>query len=112
MPKVKSSCAGNAQEHIQSAKAGANPKWIKFALTVVKRIARCRSEFTSADVLERMDHSTIKTGDLRAIGPVMLQASKLGYIRSAGLVRRDNRYTRGATVLWKSLIVRQRNTSE
>ncbi len=82
----------------------ADPAWRKVALATVKRLARKRETFTSFDVLERLDKSEAKTSDLRAVGSVMIQARNLGIIANAGLVRRSNRHSRGATTLWRSLL--------
>jgi hypothetical protein len=85
----------------------ADPAWRKAALSTVKRLARKRETFTSFDVLERLDKSEVKTSDLRAVGSVMIQARNLGIISNAGLVRRSNKYSRGATTLWRSLLIQQ-----
>ena len=85
----------------------ADPAWRKAALATVKRLARKRETFTSFDVLERLDKSEAKTSDLRAVGSVMIQARNLGIIANAGLIRRSNRHSRGATTLWRSLLIQQ-----
>jgi len=71
------------------------------------RLARQRRQFTSFDVLEELARSEVKTNDLRAIGGVMQEARDLGIIESIGLVRRNDRHSRGATTLWQSKIVAQ-----
>jgi hypothetical protein len=89
---------------INTSSAHTDPAWRKAALAIVKRLARKRETFTSADVLERLDNSEVKTRDLRAVGCVMVQARNLGIISNAGLVRRSNKHSRGATTLWRSLL--------
>ena len=94
------------QQHIENCSAHADPSWKAAALGATMRLARQRREFTSYDVLEELAvNSNVRTHDLRAIGAVMQQARDLGLIESAGLVRRNNKHTRGATTLWKSTLV-------
>jgi hypothetical protein len=93
------------QQHIQTCSAHANPTWKSAALAATMRLARQRRQFTSFDVLEELKHSDVKTHDLRAIGGVMAEARDLGIIESKGLVRRNDRHSRGATTLWKSRLV-------
>ena len=86
----------------------ASPKWCQLALAVVRRIARRQEEFTSADVLQALQkYSDVSTHDLRAVGPIMVQARDAGYIKGIGLVRRNDQHSRGCTVLWRSLILRR-----
>jgi hypothetical protein len=89
---------------INTSAAHADPAWRKAALAIVKRLARKRETLTSADVLERLDNSEVKTRDLRAVGCVMVEARNLGIISNAGLVRRSNKHSRGVTTLWRSLL--------
>lgn len=91
-------------QHIKAAKEHANPKWLEAALKVVKKLAKKRETLTTADVLTELEKSEVKTHDLRAVGPVMVLAKKLGWIESGSLVRRNDAHTRGATTLWKSLL--------
>jgi len=88
-------------EHAETGTAHANPEWRKLALAKVKRLAKKGEPFTSADVLVQMAKSDIQTHDLRAIGGVMIEARDLGFIKSAGLVRRNDKHNRCATTLWK-----------
>jgi hypothetical protein len=69
------------------------------------RLARQRRQFTSYDVLQELANSNVKTHDLRAIGAVMQEARDLEIIESVGLVRRNDRHSRGATTLWQSKLV-------
>ena len=91
-------------EHISQGTKHADPKWRKAALAVVKRLARKQETLTTADVLQELEKSEVKTHDLRAIGGVMMECKKTGLIESAGLVRRNDKHTRAATTLWRSKI--------
>jgi len=84
-----------------------DPDWRKAALATVKRLARKYETFTAAAVLEQLAKSkTAETyqHDRRDLGAVMVQARNLGIISNAGLVRRNDKYSRGATTLWRSLL--------
>ncbi len=98
--------------YIKTAKAHANQQWRRAALAAVKRLARRQNTFTTADVLHELDRSTSKTHDLRAIGSVMIDARDQNLIESAGLVRRNDKHSRGATTLWKSKILRSSRIPE
>jgi len=52
--------------------------------------------------LEEVEKSGVTTHDLRAVGAVMQEARDLGLVESGGLVRRNDKHTRGATTLWES----------
>src|ERR1039457_691592 len=98
---------------LKSTSAPTNPEWRKVALAVIKRLAKRRKTLISADVLDKLATSDVKTPDLRAIGSVMREASALGIIESSGLVRDpNNTHSRSATTPWKSRICRQRHTSD
>jgi hypothetical protein len=90
------------QKYIDAGTKHTNPAWRTAALTVVKRLTRRRETLTSADVLDALAKSDVRTHDLRAIGGVMTEARALGYIESAGLVRRSDKHTRGFTTVWRS----------
>ncbi len=94
--------------HIALSKSHANRKWQRAALAAVKRLARKRRTFTTADVLAELQKSQQKTHDLRAIGPVMVDARVAGIVVSNGLVRRNDCHSRGATTLWRSAIYADR----
>ncbi len=95
------------QQHIDTCSAHANPTWKSAALAATMRVARQRRQFTSYDVLQELANSNVKTHDLRAIGAVMQEARDLEIIESVGLVRRNDRHSRGATTLWQSKVVAQ-----
>jgi hypothetical protein len=85
-----------------------NPEWRSAALSIIKRLAKRRETLTSKDVLDELAKSDVTTGDRRALGSVMREGAALGLIESAGLIRqRKNKYSRGASTLWKSRIYQQ-----
>jgi len=90
------------QSHIDGGTANANPKWKQAAIDAVMRLAARTQRFTSYNVLEELEKLEISTHDLRAIGGVMQEARTLGLITSVGLVRRNDKFSRGATTLWES----------
>jgi len=95
------------QAHVDSGSANANPTWREAALIAAARLARQRERFTSCDVLEELAKPDVKTHDLRAIGGVMQEVRDLGLITSVGLIRRNDKHSRGATTLWESKLYRQ-----
>lgn len=92
----------SAQEQIDICTAHANPTWRQAALAALTHLASRRSRLISFDVLEELEKSGVTTHDLRAIGGVMQEGRDLGLISSVGLVRRNDKHTRGATTLWAS----------
>lgn len=93
--------------YIQKGSDHADPKWKRLALLTVRRVALKHETFTAADVEERLCTYKLKTHDLRAMGGVMIEARKAGIVESAGLTRRNDRHTRAATTVWRSLIYKQ-----
>lgn len=87
---------------LAKAKKHASPRWYKAALATVRRLARKRPRLTSGDVLDALEAREVHTHNRRAIGPVMLDAQRLGWIESGGLIRQSNGYSRAATTLWFS----------
>jgi len=83
-----------------------NPSWKAAALQAAMRVARRQARFTAHDVLQELAKSNVRTADLRAIGAVMRQARDLGFVSSAGPVRRND-HTRNFTTLWESRLVGQ-----
>ena len=90
------------QSHIDACSDHANPSWKAEALAAAMRLAARQQTFTSFDVLQELEKSDVTTHDLRAIGGVMMEARDLGLITSAGLIRRNDKHSRGATTLWQS----------
>src|ERR1019366_9634041 len=99
-----------AKLHINTPATPTNPRWSKSALAVIKRLARKRETLTSTDVLDELAKSDVTTADLRAIGWIMRKARTLGLIENSGLVRqRNNKHSRSASTLWKSLLYQQKH---
>jgi hypothetical protein len=94
----------STQEHIDTCSAHANPTWKEATLAAIMRLASRQQRFTSFDVLTEVEKSDVKTHDLRAVGGVMQEARDLGLIASVGLVRRNDKHSRGATTVWESRI--------
>jgi hypothetical protein len=92
------------QDYANSYTECANPQWRKAALSAVRRVARKREKFTSADVLQALETSKAQTHDLRALGGVLTKARNLGLIENAGLVRRRDKHGRGVSTIWRSLL--------
>src|ERR1700730_6847116 len=90
------------QSYINTCSSNANPSWREAALAATTRLARRCDRFTSYDVLRELEKSGAKTHDLRAIGGIMQEARNVGLISNVGLVRRNDKHSRGATTLWES----------
>jgi hypothetical protein len=91
------------QLHIDACSTHANPTWKTAALAAIMRLAARQQTFTSYDVLQELAKSPdVRTHDLRAVGGVLQEARDLGVIVSGGLVRRNDKHSRGATTLWQS----------
>lgn len=98
--------------HIARASRHANVKWKDAAVEAVRSLAAERQSLTSADVLNELSKLNVETHDLRAMGAVMTEARKLGYIENAGFVRRNDSHNRGTTVRWSSLLVNPTSNTE
>jgi len=93
--------AAMAQVH-----ANANLAWLIAAYTAAHRTALALPFFTSDDVNERIDPSA-RTHEPRALGPVMKQAAKNGWIEKApqpGKSSRRRSLHASPRTVWKSLI--------
>ena len=101
-----------AKSHITTPTTPTTPQWSKSALAVIKRLARKRETMTSTDVLDELAKANVTTADLRAIGWIMRKARTVGFIENSGLVRqRNNKHSRSASTLWKSLLYKQKQHS-
>jgi len=101
----------STQQHIDTCSAHADPTWRQAALAAATRLASRQRQFTSHDVLQELAKSDVKTHDLRAIGGIMQEARDLGLITAVGLVRRNDKYSRGATTLWESRLCQAADTT-
>ena len=102
MPSTISHSSSKQDSQIETIVANAHLAWRRSALAAVMRLANKRETLTSADVLKALAKSNAQTQDLRALGSVMTEARDLGFIESAGLVRRRDGHNRGASTLWRS----------
>jgi len=69
------------EEAIALVASGMNPEWREDALRAIKTLAEREDEFTTDKVWEELlTFSTADTPEPRAMGAVMVQARKLGYI--------------------------------
>jgi hypothetical protein len=91
----------NPQSYIAAGSANAKPSWNKAVWSAVVNLARQRGTFTTADVHRDLEAAEVKTKDRRAIGNIMTEARNQGIIESEGFVRRNDKYTRAVTVLWR-----------
>ena len=86
----------------------ANPVWKDLMLELVRVVALTHASFTTDDVmiLYREIEDAPTTHDLRALGPVMNKAAKLGYCEKTntvdGSIRPSNHQR--PLAIWKSLI--------
>ena len=99
MPDTIANSSSITTTYVDAGTANANPNWRKSALAVVKRLAKKRETLTAPEVLDVLSKSDVHTHDLRAIGGVLVEARRLGFIQSAGLVRRNDKH---AEKLWAS----------
>lgn len=71
-------------EAIAQSEANADGQWMDKAIGCVRRLAKERMYITANDVLDMMEKEDESTHSLRAVGPVMLAAKKLGIIKNTG----------------------------
>jgi hypothetical protein len=94
------------QEGMQRVDDNADEDWKLEADRAVLAVAEENLYLTSDDVMERIDPS-VQTGELRAMGPVMLRAAKAGLIvKSEKPGRNSNRPSLHSSprTVWKSLV--------
>lgn len=96
-------------EGMGRAEAGAAAHWIEYMLEQTRRTCLKHARFTSDDVFDRADAdpNAPDTHDLRAFGPVMMRAAKLGYCRKADVAPIPSRRVslhRSPRSVWVSLI--------
>lgn len=66
---------------IVAVEANANQEWLDEALEAVVQVAKAQNHLTTDDVWARLTSTPNETHDPRAMGPVMIRARKLGYIK-------------------------------
>jgi hypothetical protein len=92
----------------------ANQEWLNLMLYLAREVSRTRSYFTSDDVMDAY-HAIARpdkpvTHELRAMGPVMVQAARLGYCQKADcapIPSRRRSLHASPRAVWQSLIHRQ-----
>jgi hypothetical protein len=109
-PKPSKSDAKEAKRlGMETVERAADPDWRGTMLDLVVRVARSRPRFTSDDVFDLYEGtgSTSTTHDLRAFGPVMMRAAKLGVCRKAECAPINSRRASlhaSPRAVWDSLI--------
>ena len=93
-------------EGIELVFRNADTKWKREASKKLFQIAQARRTFTSDDILEPLGIAGIVTKDNRALGAILLAASRMHLIKSTDTFIRSRRRSRhGAPIMvWKSLI--------
>lgn len=95
-------------EAINKAENNANPHWKQAAEMAIRSIAVDRNEFTSDDVwLWLHDMAIEMPHEPRALGAMMVRASRQGLIKTTDRVRQSERPECHARPIriWRSLIV-------
>lgn len=89
-----------------NARIHANGLWFHMAELTVKRLAVERSVLTADDVLHELNKTAFRTGDNRALGPVMKLAAANGWIRSTNQFQEstNKKKHQSPTRIWESLI--------
>lgn len=87
---------GRADDH-------ADADWKDAALAAVYAAALERQTLTSEHVLPLID-KRYTTHDLRALGPVLVRAAKLGWIEKTGQYQPSARRHMSPLTLWESLL--------
>lgn len=84
----------------------ADNAWKDEAMRVVKRLAMNNAYITTDDVWRVMSQSTNTTHDPRAMGPIMRNAARLGWIERAGWSQQSTRKECHARpiAVWRSLL--------
>lgn len=106
-PDLFSLAAAARDKALGQVEENAAPEWKDRALKAVRLTATQRNEFISDDVWEigKLDRAR----EDRALGPVFLQAARLGWIRKTDRVRPSVRSHLSGKPVWMSLICRTRN---
>jgi hypothetical protein len=90
--------------NVTITKAGANEEWLYAASKALLEVSRKKKTFTTDDIWEQIPAS-ITTPEPRALGALMLEASKQGIIKTTGRVKKSKRrecHNRPLQI-WKSL---------
>jgi len=91
---------------MEASERGANPAWVASMMECIHKVCRCCRVFNS-DYVMKFYTGKEKTHDLRALGPLMRRAAKLGWCELADLPPRNStRRTLHASPreMWRSRI--------
>ncbi len=90
------------------ANENAEDQWKRAALACVHTVALRQASLVSDDVEKILREMPVETHEKRALGPIMLQARKKGWIESTGTyVQSSQKQCHANTVtLWRSLLFR------
>lgn len=93
-------------EGMRRAELGANSEWKHRVTAVIYRICLHNDLFTSDDIVEELDKFNERTPDMRALGPMITKASRIGYCQPTDRVipSRNRRYHARPIRVWQSLI--------
>jgi hypothetical protein len=84
----------------------ADARWKRLALSAIEYLARCRASFTTDDVWEMLGGLDVSTHEPRAMGAMMRQAKKKGWVVGSNTYRPSKRPEchRRPMMVWVSLI--------
>jgi hypothetical protein len=94
--RARESAMGRADDH-------ADADWKDAALDAVHAAALAHQTLTSEHVLPLIDRR-FTTHDLRALGPVLVRAAKLGWIENTGSYVKSARRHMSPLTLWRSRV--------
>ena len=89
------------------AKAAANPAWVEGVWECIKDIARQQAELSSDDIFRLADERGVEaTHENRALGPLMKQAEREGYIEATQKFIDSERTSKHLSPIrvWRSLV--------
>ena len=71
-------------DYMQRVEKHADEEWKTVAMGIIKDLCQNRTEWTADDVWEALSHHTAKTHEPRAVGALIVNASKMGLCKSTG----------------------------
>lgn len=95
---------------IQQADHHADQRWKQAALETVRRLAEQLDEFTTDEIWAVLDGLNVDTHEPRALGAVIRQASRKGWITKTGRTRQSQRPECHARdiAIWRSELRKER----
>jgi hypothetical protein len=91
-------------EAIERGYSAANSEWKTQALQCVEKLARVHKEFVSYDVFLATKQVSSSTHDLRAIGGLIREAARRGWIAQSGRYAKNKNRHGSPCPIWKSLL--------